>query len=56
MKFRKKQSRGTALRNIWTEISADWNIITHRNDDTYSVTHQKKTKKIEQLKIIHILP
>ena len=44
LKFRKKKTpRGVALRNIRTELYADWNIFRHEYDDTYSVINQRKT-------------
>ena len=46
---KQKTSPGVAFKNIYAEYSDDfWNIFTHRNDDTYSVTDQKVAKKLKK--------
>ena len=41
---RKTKSRNIALRNNYFRFDADWKIFRHRNDDTFSVTHTKRSR------------
>ena len=58
--WNKKSSRGIESRNICTEFCFIWNIFRHRNDETYSVTHQKvaspthKPEKLNNSKNLHL--
>ena len=44
-------SRSFALRTDFTEFVVDWNILTHINYDTYSVTNHQVAKSHKSPKI-----